>query len=71
MKLIGMILIVIGIVGVLYGGLSWTTQDQVAKVGPVEITKEKTHWLTFPPVAGAACLICGTALLVMSGRSRA
>jgi len=71
MKLLGIILIVAGIVGVLYGGLSWTTRDNVAKIGPVEITKNETHWLSFPPIAGAACLVCGTALVVMSGRSRA
>jgi hypothetical protein len=71
MKIVGMVLIVLGIVGVLYGGMSWTTRDDVAKVGPVEITKDKTHSLSLPPIAGAVCLICGAGLLVMSSRSRA
>ncbi len=71
MKILGIVLIVLGLIGVLYGGLTWTTKDKVVDLGPVEVTRDKTHAVPLPPVAGAVSLVIGTALLVMSGRQRA
>ena len=71
MKLLGIVLIVLGVVGVLYGGLTWKTRDKVVDLGPVEVTKEKTHSVPLPPIAGAVSLVLGTALVVMSGRKTA
>ena len=68
MKMLGIVLIVLGVVGVLYGGFTWTTKDKVVDLGPVEVTKDKTHSVPLPPIAGAVSLIAGTALVVMSGR---
>ncbi|HKW03189.1 MAG TPA: hypothetical protein VJN96_25410 [Vicinamibacterales bacterium] len=71
MKLLGIVLIVLGVVGVLYGGFTWTTKDKVVDLGPLEVSTEKTHSLPLPPIAGALSLIAGTALVVMSGRKSA
>jgi hypothetical protein len=71
MKLLGIVLIVLGVVGVLYGGFTWTTKDKVVDLGPVEVTKNETHSVPLPPIAGAVSLIAGTALIVMSGRKTA
>jgi hypothetical protein len=71
MKMLGIVLIVLGIVGVLYGGFTWTTKDKVVELGTVEVTKDKTHSVPLPPIAGAVSLIAGTALVVMSGRKTA
>ncbi len=71
MKMLGIVLIVLGVIGVLYGGFTWTTKDKVVDLGPVEVSKDKTHSLPLPPIAGAVCLIAGTALIVMSGRKSA
>ena len=71
MKMLGIVLIVLGVVGVLYGGFTWTTKDKVVDRGPVEVWKDKTHSIPLPPIAGAVSLIAGTALVVMSGRKSA
>lgn len=71
MKLLGIVLIVLGVIGVLYGGFTWTTKDKVVDLGPVEVSTEKTHSVPLPPIAGAISLIAGTALVVMSGRRTA
>jgi hypothetical protein len=71
MKMLGIVLIVLGVVGVLYGGFTWTTKDKVVDLGPVEVSKDKTHSIPLPPIAGAVSLIAGTALVVMSGRKSA
>lgn len=68
MKLIGVVLIVLGIVGVAYGGISWTRRSKVVDMGPVEITHDKTQSLPIPPIAGAVCLVAGALVLMSGGR---
>jgi len=67
MKVIALALIVIGIIGLAYGGISWTRREKVVDIGPVEINADKTERLPLPPIAGAVCLVIGAGLL-MSGR---
>src|SRR5689334_10400941 len=55
MKIVGILLIVLGLAGVIYGGVSWTHPDKVVDVGPVEITRDKKESLPIPPIAGAVC----------------
>jgi len=64
MKGLGIALIVIGLIGVIYGGISWTTRDTVLDAGPIEITKNETERIPLPPIVGAVCLVAGTLLLM-------
>jgi uncharacterized membrane protein YidH (DUF202 family) len=67
MKPLGVLLVVIGLVGLIYGGLSWTRKDTVVDAGPIEITADKRESLPIPPIAGAAALIAGVVLLMKKG----
>ena len=64
-KIIGIILIVIGIAGLAYGGFSWTTRDTVVDAGPIEITRAERERLPIPPIVGGLLLVGGIVLLVM------
>ena len=64
MKPLGILLIVLGLVGLVYGGLSWTRKDTVVDAGPIEITADKRESLPIPPLAGAAALVAGAILLM-------
>ena len=68
MKLLGIVLIVFGIVGVAYGGIRWTRTDKVVDLGPIQVTADKKESLPIPPVAGAICLVVGTGLVVAGRR---
>ena len=68
MKALGVVLIVLGIIGLAYGGLSWTTKEKVVDLGPIEVTQNKTRSLPLPPIAGGIALVAGVILLVGSGR---
>jgi hypothetical protein len=68
MKLVGLVLIVIGIVGLVYGGITWTHRDPVMDVGPVHVTHDKTKSLPLPPIAGGLALAVGVAVLASSRR---
>jgi hypothetical protein len=68
MKAIGVVLIVLGIVGLAYGGFTWTTREKVVDAGPIQISRDKTQSLPLPPIAGGICLVAGVILLVGAGR---
>jgi len=65
MRLVGIVLIVLGVVGLAYGGISWTRRETVLDAGPVELSTERRETLPLPPVVGGVCLVAGIALLVM------
>jgi len=64
MKPLGILLIVLGLLGLVYGGLSWTSKDTIVDAGPIEITTDKRESLPIPPIAGAAALVAGVVLLM-------
>lgn len=67
-KIIGLILIALGLLGLLWGGISYTTKETVVDLGPIQATRDKTRSLPVPPIAGALALASGVALLLKGKR---
>lgn len=66
--IVGIILIIVGIVALAYGGFThFTTTENVAKLGPLEVNAEKQHSVPIGPIVGGICLVGGIAL-VFAGR---
>jgi hypothetical protein len=63
-KTLGVILIVLGLFGLAWGGFTYTTSEKVVDIGPIHATREKTHNVPLPPILGAVALIGGVVLLV-------
>jgi hypothetical protein len=63
-KTLGIILVVLGLFGLAWGGFTYTTRESVVDIGPIHATREKTHTVPLPPILGAVALIGGIALLV-------
>jgi len=68
-KTLGMILIALGLVGLAWGGFTYTTKEKVIDIGPVHATRDKTHNVPLPPIAGAVLLTAGTVMLVAGRKS--
>jgi hypothetical protein len=64
-KIFGMILIALGLFGLAWGGFTYTTREKVVDIGPIHATRDETHTVPLPPIAGALALVGGIALLVM------
>jgi hypothetical protein len=64
MKVIGIVLVVLGLLGLVYGGVSWTRKDKVLDAGPIELTADKTERLPISPIAGGIVLVVGAAILI-------
>ena len=63
-KIFGIILVVVGLFGLAWGGFTYTTEEKVVDIGPIHATREKTHDVPLPPIAGAIALVAGVVLLV-------
>lgn len=61
-------LIVLGIVAFAYQGITYTTREKVADLGPLQVTTEKTKRLPLPPIVGAVALVGGLGLLVFGNK---
>jgi hypothetical protein len=67
-KILGIILISLGLFGLAWGGFTYTTRKHVVDIGPVHATRDITHNVPLPPIAGAVALIAGIVLLVARGK---
>ena len=67
-KTLGIILIVLGLFGLAWGGFTYTTREKVVDIGPIHATRDKTHSIPLPPIVGAVALIGGVVLLIAGKR---
>jgi uncharacterized membrane protein YidH (DUF202 family) len=65
MRTLGVVLVLLGLVGLLYGGFTWTRKEKVVDIGPVEVTADKHERLAIPPIAGGLLVVAGVGLLVL------
>jgi hypothetical protein len=65
---IGIGLLVIGVVALVYQGVTYTTREKVLEVGPVEVTTERRKTIPLPPVLGGIALAGGIVLVIMGTR---
>ena len=66
--IVGIILIIIGIISLVYGGFTYTKREKVLELGPIQATEEKQHTIPFPPLLGGICLAGGIVLLLVGSR---
>lgn len=66
--ILGIILIIIGIVALVYQGISYTKKEKVLDLGPIEATAEKEKTIPIPPIVGGLLLIGGVALVITGAR---
>jgi hypothetical protein len=66
--IVGIVLIVIGIISLAYGGFTYTKRKKVLDLGPIQATAERQHTVPFPPILGGICLVGGIVLVVAGGR---
>jgi len=68
-KILGMIMIGLGLAGLAWGGFTYTTTQKVLDVGPIHATRDQTHNVTMPPIAGTVLLIGGVIVLIASKKA--
>ncbi|WP_313950600.1 hypothetical protein [Accumulibacter sp.] len=67
-KLIGIVLIALGCLGLVYGGFSYTKETTGMKLGPIELKVEEKETINVPLIVSAGAIAIGVFMLVAVGR---
>jgi uncharacterized membrane protein YidH (DUF202 family) len=68
LKIVGIVLIVAGILGLVYGGFSFTKDTHQAKIGPLELQVKEKETVNIPVWAGVGAIVVGAALLLVPAK---
>ena len=60
---IGLALVVLGIIALVYQGITYTTREKVVDIGPIQATKKEHKTIPLPPVLGVIALVGGVVLI--------
>jgi len=69
-SILGVLLIILGIVGLVVGGVTYTKDKDTADLGPIDITVKQKEHVHIPPALAIVSLIGGALLLVAGSRRR-
>lgn len=67
-KLLGILLIVAGVLGLVYGSFSYTKENHEAKIGPIVLSVKEKETVNVPMWAGIAAIAAGVVLLLAGGK---
>lgn len=62
-RMLAIVLIVAGGLGLLYGSFSYTKDTHEAKLGPIELSVKETQTVNVPVWAGVGAIVAGAILL--------
>jgi hypothetical protein len=69
-RIVAIALIVLGIIALLYGGITYTKREKILDIGPIEATTQTRETIPLPPVLGVLAIVGGIVLFVVEGRKR-
>jgi uncharacterized membrane protein HdeD (DUF308 family) len=67
-KIVGIILIVLGLAALIFQGITYTKKEKVIDIGPIQATHEEKKTVPLSPILGVAALIGGVILLASGSR---
>jgi uncharacterized membrane protein YidH (DUF202 family) len=70
MKIIGALLAAVGILILLYGGITYNREKTIIDMGPIKATATEQHTVPVSPILGGLAVLAGI-LLVVAPRKRA
>ena len=68
MRLVGAVLLVLGLAGLLTGGFSFTKDTTQAKLGPLELTVKEKESVNIPQWISLGAMVIGGVVLVLGFR---
>ena len=67
-KTIAIVLIAIGIIMIAYTGFNFVTSETIVDIGPLEINKDKNHFVQWSPVIGVLLLVGGVVVFALNNK---
>ncbi len=66
--MVGILLIIVGVAALIYGGFSYSSQKRAVDLGPVKVNKTEHHSVPIPPILGVVAIIGGGALVYFGAK---
>ena len=70
-NVVGLVLIALGIVALIYQGVTYTSRETIVDIGPLHATADRQKTLPLPPALGLLAMAGGAGLLIAGGRKYA
>ena len=67
-KIVAIVLVAAGVLGLIYGGFSYTKDTTALKLGPIELTVKEKQTVNVPLWAGIGAIVVGGLLLVLGNK---
>ena len=67
-KILAIVLIVAGVLGLVYGSFSYTKSTHEAKLGPIELSVKDKQTVNVPVWAGVGAIVIGGVLFVFGSK---
>ena len=65
-KLIGVVLIALGIIMLVYTSFTYTKREKVIDAGPIQISADREKTVNWPPYLGGILLVGGIVIVITS-----
>lgn len=69
-RIVALVLIVLGIIGLAYQGIPYTTKEEIIDIGPIKATHETKKTFPVPPILGGMALAGGIVLLLVGAKKK-
>ena len=70
MRIVGYVLIALGVVSLAIGGITYTKREKVLDLGPIQATADRQKSIPLPPLLGGLALAGGIVLVIASSKKR-
>jgi hypothetical protein len=64
LAIVGALLVVLGLVALIYGGITYTSRETVVDLGPLQATAERERTVPLSPILGIVAIAGGIVLLM-------
>jgi UDP-N-acetylmuramyl pentapeptide phosphotransferase/UDP-N-acetylglucosamine-1-phosphate transferase len=65
MKLLGIILVVLGVLVLVYQGIQYTTKEKILDIGSIKLSADTKKTIPLPPIVGGVAIVVGIALILV------
>ncbi len=70
MKLVGIVLIVLGVLALVYQGIQYTSKEKMLDIGSIKLSADTKKTIPLPPIVGGVALIAGITLIVLDRKNK-
>jgi len=70
MRILGFVLIAVGVISLAIGGITYTKREKVLDIGPIQATADRQKTIPLPPLLGGLALAGGVVLVIAGSKKK-